>query len=129
MKNSMFFSTLIVFVLLISFSCDKNFLEQPLEKCSLNGNLISVEDKIGELIYTDSIPGLKFSQKEYFISNYGIDSIYLSLKPCNLPDQYKITSLSSNVSIKFSGNIQLLPSTVDAASLNLEFSKIELNEN
>jgi hypothetical protein len=116
-------------LLFFCISCDKIPLEQPLSKCNLNGNLVLIEDKIGDLVFTDTLLGLKFDRKEYFVLNYGIDSIYLSLKPCNLPEVFKQTSLNSPVSIKFSGNIKLLPPTADAATLDLEFSKIELLEN
>lgn len=126
MKNSTLFIAIIAVNLFFNTGCDKTASEQPFEKCNLGGNLISIEDKIGELVFTDTISGFRFSQKEYFIKNYGIDSINLSLKPCNLPAQFKNTSLNSSIAIKFSGKIQQLPSTVDASSLNFEFSKIEL---
>jgi hypothetical protein len=129
MKSKTIFPTLISLILsLFCISCDKSPLDQPLSKCNLSGNLVLIEDKIGELVFTDTIPGLKFDQKEYFVLNYGIDSIYLSLKPCNLPEVFKQASLNSPVLIKFSGNIQSLPITADAASLNFEFSKIKLIE-
>lgn len=129
MKNKIF---IVVFFALNSFlntSCEKNPLNQALEKCNLNGDLIFIENRTGELVFTDTIPGLRFSQKDYFIINHNVDSIYLSLKPCNIPEQYKKTLLNTNLLMKFDGNFQILQNTVDAASLNFEFSKIELINN
>lgn len=126
MKNTILIAAFFAFFLFLNTSCEKNLLDQALEKCNLNGNLIFIENRTGELVFTDTILGLKLSQKDYFIINHNVDNIYLSLKPCNIPEQYKRTLQNNKLLIKFDGNFQTVPSTVDAASLNFEFSKIEL---
>lgn len=47
MKNKMILTTFISLnLLLFSNSCDKIPLEQTLGKCNLNGDLITIEDKL-----------------------------------------------------------------------------------
>ena len=129
MKNTILTAAFFALNLFLITGCEKTPLDQALEKCNLNGDLIFIENRTGELVFTDTILGLKFSQKDYFIINHNVNNVYLSFKPCNIPEQYKSTLQNTKRLIKFDGNFKTVQNTADAASLIFEFSKIELINN
>ncbi len=121
----------LVFVSLIclsfALSCQKVDNQMAIGNCDLQADkLLHVENETGTLVYTDYISGIKLSKANYFIIDTDIDNLSLPLEICNFPrEEFSYLEYGDSVNVIFSGQIGLLPETVDALNLIIELRSIK----
>ena len=134
MKNLTLKSACCVILLSLGLAqgCQKAKENTVLKKCDLSGEIITVENKIATVIYTDKVSGAKVAPA-FFIIEANLEKTSLPLKVCNFPtEKYPSFKIGDQMSVSFSGRVEILPETTDALSTNMELTKItkiELEKN
>lgn len=110
----------------VTQSCQKTEETTELQKCNLTAKeILTVEDKLASLIYTDKLSSLNIHTGGYFIVDHNLSQTYLPLRVCNFPTtKYPSLKIGESMKVSFSGRIEVLPETVDAFSTNIELTKI-----
>ena len=104
--------------------CQKAEENTVLKKCDLSGEIISAENKIATVIYTDKVSGAKVAPA-FFIIEANLEKTSLPLKVCNFPiEQYPSFKIGDQMNVNFSGSVEILPENTDALSTNIELTKI-----
>lgn len=121
----------ILFIALIFFAggCEEKNSPELVQNCDLGGEILEVNNEVGMLVYTDSLPPLKMPTAYYFIDESFAGGIYLPLEVCNVPkEMFSSLDIGDSVKVRFSGRIEVLPPTVDASSTRIELNDISLLE-
>jgi hypothetical protein len=121
---------ILALIITLIVGCQKENPDGPFKSCNLTGeNIIRVENKVGTLIYADTLPQMKLSDTGYYIENSNVEDLCLPLEVCNLPTgSFSSLNVGDSVEVSFIGRIELLPETADAVSLLIELERIEPTE-
>lgn len=116
MTSKKYFTTgLIITLIQILFSCDKNEAV-PLESCNLNNTVIATVNETGQLEYVDD--------RGFYLLRVSTQGTYNSQKVgiiCNLPEEFKIDGLT----VKYRG--KYYPANFNQVPIAVTYYELELS--